>query len=742
MRNRLFAIFAVILNLSVLLLCYYVYENNVLNSRKEKAGTQHAILNAYVNQIESVMGGMTDSAKEYGIDPRISIAAEALAKSRPVGAVDKLRLMEKMKEMMSAKPYIRNIYFVHDPSKSDFSLDPLMEFIGGAARSDWARLFVNTDNSIEVARPLSEEDGKVTRIVVRLPFYSLLKSSMLLIEINNEQLIDQIAGNDAAAIAYRYPSVRNGVFAGAAGERGRDAGVLEFYRYAPTLNGYIVKTAEPAVLYRAERETERFIALLFIFLMFSAFFMAKVLAEYAVKPIQRMTDFVNDLFVKKEPGIFVKRNWTNIQDKLEELLNEHTSMSAAYARFLPLMLERFHYRLLKGQYKDVQEMQAAAAMLNIGYQDRSVGMIMLDRDEATDADVQVLGSVQLLIASAIEQNYFTNSAAYLIEAEHNRLVVLVYGPAPMDEKLFHKQAYHFVKELQSAVSRELRTTFSAGIGSCEMSLQTIGSTYSRLTDLFQYRFNLGKEIILSLNDALAGDRSNELETVYYMDFEKWSNLLNTADEDQLRLAFEELMKGLTGMTNIAFVKEQTLGILYFLMQFINRHDLSRARLGIVEDDIYKTFIHATGLDVIQDKLWDLISRIRGELAGKSRSMDELWISHIKRLIEQNLGNSELSVAMIAEEMNLSPSHVSRTFKKALQVSLVDYINERRIDRSKALLLNTNKKIVEIANECGFLTTHYFNKLFKNNTGVTPSEFKRIHVSGGIEEVTRDGGELS
>jgi transcriptional regulator GlxA family with amidase domain len=52
-----------------------------------------------------------------------------------------------------------------------------------------------------------------------------------------------------------------------------------------------------------------------------------------------------------------------------------------------------------------------------------------------------------------------------------------------------------------------------------------------------------------------------------------------------------------------------------------------------------------------------------------------------------------------------------------------YFMELKIMRAKELLLATDKSIKEISFELGFQSIHYFSRIFKNKTGVSPSEFR-------------------
>lgn len=67
---------------------------------------------------------------------------------------------------------------------------------------------------------------------------------------------------------------------------------------------------------------------------------------------------------------------------------------------------------------------------------------------------------------------------------------------------------------------------------------------------------------------------------------------------------------------------------------------------------------------------------------------------------------------------------SRLFKVTMTVTLHQYIIERRVEKAKALLTETDIKIVEIAQECGFSDQVHLNKFFTRVVGITPARFRK------------------
>jgi YesN/AraC family two-component response regulator len=94
-------------------------------------------------------------------------------------------------------------------------------------------------------------------------------------------------------------------------------------------------------------------------------------------------------------------------------------------------------------------------------------------------------------------------------------------------------------------------------------------------------------------------------------------------------------------------------------------------------------------------------------------------------VEKNYMNPDLSVSVISDYFNVHISYLSTTFKKQIGMGLSEYIQSIRINKSKELLKGSNKKIESIANDVGYFSLKTFVRVFKNNEGITPAEYRKI-----------------
>ncbi len=105
-----------------------------------------------------------------------------------------------------------------------------------------------------------------------------------------------------------------------------------------------------------------------------------------------------------------------------------------------------------------------------------------------------------------------------------------------------------------------------------------------------------------------------------------------------------------------------------------------------------------------------------------RESDDI-ILKIEHYINQHL-NRTITRADIAEIVYLNSDYIAQIFKKKMGIPLMKYINNKRLERAKELLLTTNKPVYTIACEVGYPTSSYFSKQFRETYGISPNEYRK------------------
>lgn len=161
--------------------------------------------------------------------------------------------------------------------------------------------------------------------------------------------------------------------------------------------------------------------------------------------------------------------------------------------------------------------------------------------------------------------------------------------------------------------------------------------------------------------------------------------------------FEELSSALTGI----------------LFNYLNRNGLSHI---VAECGKYRSQGEACFLGMLIQRI-DEQSNTRRDNAV--RSIAEYVVNYVREHLSE-----DISAGVLAEVTGYSSGYLSRVFRQEFHESIHEFVTATRMDLAKELLGNTNLRVYEIANHCGYDNPTYFIKVFKKNTGMTPQDFKQ------------------
>ncbi len=110
-------------------------------------------------------------------------------------------------------------------------------------------------------------------------------------------------------------------------------------------------------------------------------------------------------------------------------------------------------------------------------------------------------------------------------------------------------------------------------------------------------------------------------------------------------------------------------------------------------------------------------------AAGGKPADTPWMKEVLLHIDRDCAEPGLGLAQLAELAAVTPSHLSRVFKRLTGMNVTDYIHAKRVIRAKELLLGTDRSVEQIAVLCGFPSPPYFYRVFKAIVGVTPRTYR-------------------
>ena len=247
------------------------------------------------------------------------------------------------------------------------------------------------------------------------------------------------------------------------------------------------------------------------------------------------------------------------------------------------------------------------------------------------------------------------------------------------------------------------------IGNTVSNLENITTSYINACILTEYSFYTKKGI------HLFDEKADYLTTKKLSDAAFFNAQAIPCYED----GFNTFLKTTyTSLKQTASTPKKSVHILFF--NIINHMLIQAKKNGIFcdasMDDIY--YMNFLTIDDLYEFSYNFVANNSLYLPTNRLAFN------IKNYIKENYRDKNLSIDTIAAHFYMSPQYIPKLFKKAFDISIMQYITNTRISAAKTLIQTQDMGIKNIAEAVGYDDANYFSRLFKKKTGMTYTEYKK------------------
>ncbi|UWD48347.1 AraC family transcriptional regulator [Clostridioides difficile] len=175
----------------------------------------------------------------------------------------------------------------------------------------------------------------------------------------------------------------------------------------------------------------------------------------------------------------------------------------------------------------------------------------------------------------------------------------------------------------------------------------------------------------------------------------------------------------------SIVENEQLTIYHFTSKIQWCNEILTILKKLSELDKNKTNVYAYEVLVLLCSLWLIMQRNIILPDIKPRSIINIRMRTILRYIEEHF-SEDVTLADLANSANISKSECARCFKISLNTTPYKYLTEFRLLKATQLLKKSDEAIGNISTSVGFHQISHFGKCFKEKTGYSPSQYRKIH----------------
>ena len=140
-------------------------------------------------------------------------------------------------------------------------------------------------------------------------------------------------------------------------------------------------------------------------------------------------------------------------------------------------------------------------------------------------------------------------------------------------------------------------------------------------------------------------------------------------------------------------------------------------------DFYQEIGKFDSLEALGEWLYEICVKFRSFIRQEQTDTTKLLIEKARQYIEEFYGDSELSVEVLCNHLNVSAAYFSTIFKRETGENFVTFLTNVRMEAALERLNNTQDKTYIISGKVGYTEPNYFSYVFRKKYGISPSKYR-------------------
>lgn len=423
-----------------------------------------------------------------------------------------------------------------------------------------------------------------------------------------------------------------------------------------------------------------------------------ILLKFNFKPINRLKELSKKLSMEStnDSDYNEYNEFDLIENTLYFLKEKNIELEYELSKNIPLMQSLKLNELINGTVSDSNRFLKEASELGLELTSKYHTIILIRNKNSTNINIT---SLRDTLSKYNIQNFIFDYE-FLVTTFVNELSVFLVGITNTSINLNKRQP--------------LDKNIIMSIGSIQEDINLLAKSYIDARTNLEVSNN-------SDNTQLIKDFINK-----YDDILKDINLLisnNNIDESFLKISsiLSELPK-----ENLPFklVRSVYFELIIMYNNYIdkNKHSINYPNIDLL------TLYQIKSLDELNEVFKEISSELITVIKNKKNfKAPKLSVEKIKKFILDNYTDYSFSLQLVSDNFNVSLSYLSQYFKDKTGITILDYITNLKINKSKELLLNSDLTLRDIADQMGYSNVSSFIRRFKQVTSMTPGEFKKNNL---------------
>lgn len=433
--------------------------------------------------------------------------------------------------------------------------------------------------------------------------------------------------------------------------------------------------------------------------------------QYILKPVTR--ENMKKVLIEIKEKIESEREKKQYLEQFNKEMQEYEQMAQ----------RRFFEKVFSGQFP-VQEIYDQMEKLSLELDGPCFNLVMVMTQKKNKEGSQQPDTIMMQRCQEEMYHHFMKYPEYLVfNWNINTYGILIKGEEET-VKTYTQRAIQNIVRIYSQAEEEY--DWYTASGEPVMRLSQLADCYAQINHKLSIRYLVpNQHVITEIQDSAVLDEKENLAKLdvakvnpdilnHFFDYGTESEI-----DDFIDNYFQSIKEGLQSklFRNYLLLNVRFLSIAYAEKLGCSQETfLKNAQADNIPEDIQdlemiRSYFKRLVRQVILEKEKERIDRSHTILAG---ALD---------YIEEHYGRESLSLNEAAAVINVSPNYFSAIFSQEMDMTFIEYVTKKRMEKAKKLLRQSNLHTAEIAAQVGYKDAHYFSFVFKKTQGCTPREYK-------------------
>lgn len=311
-------------------------------------------------------------------------------------------------------------------------------------------------------------------------------------------------------------------------------------------------------------------------------------------------------------------------------------------------------------------------------------------------------------------------SAVLVERDMFAIVIV------NQEEIFKDQLLSQCRQIVDMMDNFMQLFTYIGVGNCHCKTEDLKKAYNEAERAIGYGF-ITKESKIHFFDEADGMEEKYPKAAEVL-CDKVCIEIGKGNGKRAWSLFVELLEmQKEGQCSEYMIKNTGILIQSKCRKLASEHERTIYEVAGMNESISKAVFRCRYVDEYEELMKKIICQTAESIhfvMNKKESIVAECIKFIEGHFEENI-----LVNDIARALGVSVSYLSRIFKAQTGQTIIFTLNQKRLEKAKVYLRDTDMKVYQIAEKLGFENTTYFSHFFKKYEGVSPKEYKEEETDG-------------